>query len=58
MCDELNDVAYYLRKAEEYREKAKAASELRLKAALEAVAREYVAMAREFDPSLSSKGGN
>ena len=53
MCDEQIDAAYYLRKAEEYREKAKVVSEPRLKAALEAVAREYVAMARELDSSRS-----
>ena len=58
MCDEQKDAAYYLRKVEEYREKAKAVSEPRLKAALEAVAREYMAMARELDPSLSLNGGN
>ncbi len=58
MCDEQSDVAYYLRKAGDYRKKAEAASEPRLKAALEAVAREYTEMARELDPSLSLKGGN
>jgi hypothetical protein len=58
MCDEQKDAAYYLRKIEEYREKSRAVSEPRLKAALEAVAREYVVMARELDPSLSLKGGN
>ena len=39
MCDEQKDAAYYLRKIEEYREKSRAVSEPRLKAALEAVAR-------------------
>jgi hypothetical protein len=58
MCDEQVDVAYWLRKAENYRQKAKAVSEPRLKAALEAVAREYIAKARELDPSLSSNGWN
>jgi hypothetical protein len=53
MCDEPKDAAYYLRKAEEYRDKAKMANEPRLKAALEAVAREYMAMARELDSSRS-----
>jgi hypothetical protein len=58
MCDEQKDVAYYLRKAEDYRQKANAVSEPRLKAALAAVAREYMTRARELDPSLSSIGGN
>ena len=58
MCDEQKDVVYYFRKAEDYRQKAKAVSEPRLKAALEAVAREYMAKARALDRSLSSNGGN
>ncbi len=57
MCDERKNVAYYLGKAEDYRKKAKAASEPGLKAALEAVVREYIAKARELDPTLSSNGG-
>ncbi len=56
MCDEKKDVAYYLRKAEDYRVKAIAVSDPRLKAALQAVARECMAKARELDPSLASKG--
>jgi hypothetical protein len=55
MCDEQKDLAYYLRKAEDYRVKAKAVSEPNLKAALEAVARAYMAKARELDPTLVSK---
>jgi hypothetical protein len=58
MCEEQKDVAYYLRKAEDYRQKSKAASEPRLKAALAAVAREYMAKARELDPSVSSNDGH
>jgi hypothetical protein len=58
MCDEQKDLVYYLRKAEEYRAKAKAVSEPSLKAALEAVARECMAKARELDPSLDLKGRN
>jgi len=57
MNDEQKDLAYYLGKAEDYRTKAKAVSEPGLKAALEAVAREYLAKARELDPTLSPKGG-
>jgi hypothetical protein len=56
MCEEQKDVAYYVRKAEEYREKAKAVREPGLKAALEAVAQECMAKARELDPPLASKG--
>ena len=57
MHDERKDLAYYLGKAEDYRKKAKAVSEPGLKAALEAVAREYMAKARELDPTLSSNNG-
>jgi hypothetical protein len=56
--EERKDLTYYLGKAEEYCMKAKAVSEPGLKAALEAVAREYMAKARELDPSLRSSGGN
>jgi hypothetical protein len=58
MRGEQKDLAYYLGKAAEYRKKAEAVSEPRLKVALEAVAREYMTKARELDPSLSSNGGN
>jgi hypothetical protein len=58
MCDEQIDLAYYLHKAADYRKKAKAVSDQRLKAALEAMAREYMGKARKLDPSLSSDGGN
>lgn len=52
MHDEPKDLAYYLGKAESYRAKAKAVSDQSLKTALEAVAREYMAKARELDPTL------
>jgi len=55
--EERTDLAYYLGKAEDYRRKAKAVREPGLKAALEAVAREYMAKARELDPSLASGEG-
>jgi hypothetical protein len=58
LSEERKDLAYYLGKAEEYRNKANAVSEPGLKAALEAVAREYMAKARELDPSLPSSAGN
>jgi hypothetical protein len=54
MGDELKDLVYLLSKAEDYRKKAKAVSDPGLKAALEAVAREYMLKARELDPSLLS----
>ena len=57
MGDEQEDLAYLLGKVEDYRKKAKAVSEPGLKAALEAVAREYMAKARELDPSLPSGDG-
>ncbi len=53
MRDERKDLAYFLGKAEDDRQKVKAVSEPGLKAALDAVAREYMAKARELDPILS-----
>ena len=53
MCDEQRDLEYYLTKAEDHRQKAKTVSEPRLKAALEEVARKYIAKARALYPSLS-----
>jgi hypothetical protein len=58
MPGEQKDLAYYLGKAEDYRKKAEVVSDPRLKAALEAVVREYMSKARELDPSLSPNGGN
>jgi hypothetical protein len=58
MLGQRNDTAYYLGKAEKYRNKAKAAGEPGLTAAFETVAREYMAKARELDPALSSSDGN
>jgi hypothetical protein len=52
MCDEQKDLAYYLLKSEDYRRKAEAVSNPELKAALEAVAGEYMAKARGLDPAL------
>ncbi len=57
MAKERKDLAYYLGKAEDYRRKANAVREPGLKAALEAVAREYMAKARKLDPSLPSGDG-
>jgi hypothetical protein len=58
MRDDQKDLAYYLGKAEDYRKKASVVSEPGLKAALEAVARECMAKARELDPTLPPDGGN
>ena len=58
MGDEQEDLAYLLGKVEDYRKKAKAVSEPRLKAALEAVAREYMLKARKLDPTLPDNGQN
>ena len=57
MPEEQKDLAYYLGKAEDYRRKANAVREPGLKAALEAVAQEYMAKARELDPSIPSGDG-
>jgi hypothetical protein len=58
MGNEQEDLAYLLGKVEDYRKKAKAVSEPGLKAALEAVAREYLLKARELDPTLPENGRN
>jgi hypothetical protein len=58
MRDAKRDLAYYLCKAEDYRNKAEVVAEPRLKAALKKVAQEYMAKARELDPSLSSNDEN
>ena len=42
MRDQQKEVAFNLRKAEEYRQKAEAATEPRMKAAFNAVVREYL----------------
>jgi hypothetical protein len=46
MRDQQKEVAFNLRKAEEYRLKAEAATEPRMKAAFNAVVREYLERAR------------
>jgi hypothetical protein len=46
MRDQQQEVAFNLRKAEEYRQKAEAATEPRMKAAFNAVVREYLERAR------------
>jgi len=58
MRDRPKDMAYYLGEAEKYGEKAGAASEPGLKAAFETVAREYMAKARELDPTQLSNDRN
>jgi hypothetical protein len=46
MRDQQKEVAFNLRKADEYRKKADAATEPRMKAAFNAVVREYLERAR------------
>ncbi|HEY6256534.1 MAG TPA: hypothetical protein VIY51_12150 [Xanthobacteraceae bacterium] len=53
---EQKELAQILRKAEEYRQKADAATDPRMKAAFLAVVREFLARARELDPSLPRNG--
>jgi hypothetical protein len=55
MREELKNLAYYLAKAEDYLGKARVVQDPKLKAALEAIARECMAKACELDPSLISK---
>jgi hypothetical protein len=48
MDDDLDDPDFCLRKAQEYRDKAKVADDLTLKENLEAIARELVVRANEL----------
>ncbi len=50
------DLAHNLSKVEEYRRKADAAADARMRAAFQAVAREFLVRARALDPSLSLNG--
>lgn len=50
------DLAHNLSRAEEFRRKAEAATDARMKAAFQAVAREFLARARALDPSVSLSG--
>jgi hypothetical protein len=56
MRDQQKDVAHNLAKAEEYRKKADAATDPRMKAAFDAVVREYLEKARTR--ALPRKAGN
>jgi hypothetical protein len=56
MRDQQREVAFNLAKAEEYRKKADAATEPRMKAAFNAVVREYLEKARTH--ALPRKVGN
>jgi hypothetical protein len=49
MENDQNDSADYVRKAAEYRAKARATVDARVRSGLEAVAREYIRKARELD---------
>jgi hypothetical protein len=57
MRDQQKEVAFNLGKAEEYRKKADAATDPRMKAAFKAVVREYLAKARAADPALPRQVG-
>jgi hypothetical protein len=54
MPDQQKDVAHNLGKAEEYRKKADAASDPRMRAAYLAVEREYLAKARKLASPCSA----
>ena len=56
MRDQQKEVTFNLRKAEEYRQKAEAATEPRMKAAFNAVVREYLERARTH--ALPRKAGS
>jgi hypothetical protein len=51
------DAAHFVRKAEEYRAKARATSDARVRSGLEAVAREYIRKARELDGEVPRLAG-
>jgi len=51
MPEERKDLAHYLCKAADYRKKADAATSPLMKAAFEAVVREYMRQAREIHPA-------
>jgi hypothetical protein len=57
MKDHQPDSGHFVRKAEEYRDKARAMPDMRVKSALEAVAREYLRKAREADASVPHRAG-
>jgi hypothetical protein len=56
MRDQQKEVAFNLRKAEEFRKKAEAASDPRMRAAFNAVVREYLERARSH--ALPRRAGN
>jgi hypothetical protein len=51
------DAAHYVCKAEEYRDKARATLDARVRSGLEAVAREYIRKARELDGAVPRLAG-
>jgi len=55
--DEGHDADYYVRKAEELRDKARRATDPKLVQALEAAARECMRKARQLRPDLSETDG-
>jgi hypothetical protein len=57
MKDHPHDAGHYVRKAEEYRDKARVTPDVRVKSALEAVAREFLRKAREADTTVSHRAG-
>jgi hypothetical protein len=55
--DNQHDAGHYVRKAKEYRDKARATPDVRVKSALEAVAREYLRKARQADATAPHQAG-
>ena len=53
MKKDQHDAGYYVGKAREYRDKAHATVDPRVKSALEAVAREFIRKARAVEPTVS-----
>jgi len=52
MKDEPIDVGSCVRKAQEYRDKARATADPRVRSALEAIAREFMRKARDLDEAV------
>jgi len=57
MKDHQHDAGHYARKAKEYRARARATLDVRVRSALEAVAREYLRKANETNGTVPRQAG-
>jgi hypothetical protein len=58
MKNDRSDAADYVRKAEEYRDKARAALDPRVKSASQAVVRQFMRKARDIDGTVPRRAGS